>query len=100
MVGDCFVANPWRSLRPDEGYGISLQTYLERQGDIRECNLIAGAEGTFSIDDSGRMRGHFVVPSHGSCFQQEDDHATIRPGQFELILGCHTCDMAKFKVTA
>jgi hypothetical protein len=97
MRGVGFVRDPWKFLRPDLGYKIALDGELRHNG--KRCELIAFAQaGTFAIDRHGRLRGHFVVPPRGRCFQ-EDGGGPVMPGRYFLILSCHTCVVASFRVT-
>ena len=110
LVGDCFVGEPWKHLRSNMGYGISLVGEIGSDGSVgaenvgsREnplaCELVASApEGDFRILRTGHMKGYFIVPSQGSCFQ-ERKRLAVMPGRYIVILGCRSCGVASFWVT-
>jgi hypothetical protein len=96
MVGHCFVGAQWQRKYPASGYGVSVLREINLDGF--DCELIAGGRKEITITRDGRMRGYFIVPDDGGCFQSKRT-ALVTPGSYRLIIGCHTCAVADFRVT-
>ena len=104
LRGSCFVDRYWRNLDAGEGYGIALTAAVDQAGrpvkrerDIT-CEVVAHARERFRIGDDGHLRGWFVIPASGVCFQQPGDSRTLRRGKYDVILGCHTCGIVTLKI--
>ena len=95
IVGGCFLGSFWRHWR--SGYGMFL---LRQFIEPRECELIAGVLDPVLRIRRGWAEGAFTVPAgRGSCFQHLYERR-ITPAIYSLGLGCHACNIARFRVTA
>ena len=83
---------------PDDIYALDLERTLDPPGD---CDAIAATSHRFSVDANGNLTGWFIVPATASCFQQlpPGSSRTVGPGTWDVGLGCHSCQIATFRVT-
>ena len=104
LRGNCFTGRYWKTLNPGDGYGIALVATVDDAGRpvnrTRQisCEVIAHARGRFHVSRDGRLRGWFVVPRNGVCFQQENDERPVREGKYSIVLGCHACAVGQLEI--
>jgi hypothetical protein len=93
LQGPAGMWHHWQS-----GYGMFL---LHQFAQPRECELIIEVgHPSFRFDGRNRAHGSFVVPSgEGGCFQH-DYRRAISPAMYRLGIGCHACEIGRFRVTA
>jgi hypothetical protein len=92
LVGSCFP----RERGLTEPYGVFLLHDFRRPKD---CELIAGdPHYRFTIERNGNARGHYIVPSHGACFQHTYGRR-VTPAVYRIGVGCHACLLTQFRVT-
>ncbi|MGH2736636.1 MAG: hypothetical protein ACRDKZ_13735 [Actinomycetota bacterium] len=75
-------------------------SYFNLMRLVGDCELLVGLEGRFRIEDH-RVRGWFrLADRRGTCFQDPGSgRVEVRPGRYRLVLGCHACNPAIFKLT-
>ncbi|MGH2752544.1 MAG: hypothetical protein ACRDK3_16990 [Actinomycetota bacterium] len=74
--------------------------YFALIGDVNGCELIVGVEGNFRVKNR-ELRGWFRISEYeGTCFQEPDaEPVPMTPGRYHLVLDCHACAVATFRVT-
>lgn len=97
--GDCFVGFFADKKTLTTGYGIFLIHPALEWGEAPDCELIAGTRPNRLTITAGRGNGFFTVPEEGGCFQSSRVRP-VRPGRYDLGMGCHACYVAPFRVTA
>jgi hypothetical protein len=65
------------------------------------CSLVGGVhEVHLNVTRAGKLRGHFVITAHGSCFQQPGRRHAVTPGVYQIAIGCMACNVHGFRVTS
>ena len=104
LRGRCWNFGYWEHVEVHAGYSLALIAGVDALGmptretkDMR-CELIASDEHNFRINKkSGKFRGWFIVPTEGACFQQ-NEYKPVGPGNYGILVGCHTCSITRFWV--
>ena len=96
FVGDCFVR--WASTRRGAlgGYGIFLMR--DFSSPHNSCEQIVSTAPYDLHVHNGRGRGYFTIGSEGGCFQTTRSRRVV-PGPYRVGIGCHACEVTRFRVT-
>jgi hypothetical protein len=75
------------------GLGVGL---VREFGDGCEAT-VATRHARVRRSASGKVAGSFTVPAMASCFQEDRTHA-VTPGTWQIVLGCHVCDVGTIRI--